>query len=113
MVQGNGTLQLAPEVNRIDADSFVGEQLRSGSLGVAVRDEITRLLLSTMQTGIYSKAILPAAAQPYAVIDKVEFREAGGLHVVLNGTMQLSDEQVKLMVNQLKDRLSLQGVMQQ
>jgi len=112
-VEENRTLQLAPDVNRIDADSFVGEQLRSGSLGMAVRDEITRLLLSTMQTGIYSKAILPAAAQQYAVIDKVEFREAGGLHVVLNGTMQLSDEQVKLMVNQLKDRLSLQGVTEQ
>jgi len=113
LVEENRTLQLAPEVNRIDADSFVGEQLRSGSLGVAVRDEITRLLLSTIEPGIYSKAILPATAQQYAVIDKVEFREAGGLHVVLNGTMQLSDEQVKLMVNQLKDRLSPQGVLQQ
>jgi hypothetical protein len=112
MVEENRTLQLAPEVNRIDADSFVGEQLRSGSLGVALRDEITRLLLSTMQTGTYFKAILPAVAQQYAVIDKIAFREAGGLHVGLSGSMQLSDEQVKIMVNQLKDRLS-QGVVQQ
>jgi len=109
MVEENHTLQLAPAVNRIDADSFVGEQLRSGSLGTALRDEITRLLLSTMQPGMYSKAILPAVAQQYAVIDKIEFREAGGLHVGMDGSMQLSDEQVKLMVNQLKDRLSVQG----
>jgi hypothetical protein len=112
-VEENHTLQLVPAVNRIDADSFVGEQLRSGTLGVTLRDEITRLLLSTMQTEIYSKAILPPVAQQYAVIDKIEFREAGGLHVGLDGTMQLSDEQVKLMVNQLKDRLSVQGAMQQ
>lgn len=66
-----------------------------------------------MQTGVYSKAILPAVAQPYAVIDKIEFREAGGLRVVLNGTLQISDDQVKVMVNQLKDRLSTQGAIAQ
>jgi hypothetical protein len=112
-VEENRTLQLVAVVNRVDADGFVGEQLRSGSLGVRLRDEITQLLLSTMQTGIYFKAILPAVAQPYAVVDKIEFREAGGLRVVMNGTIQISDEQVKVMVNQLKDRLSTQGAITQ
>ena len=106
LVEQNRTLQLVSEVNRVNADGFVGEQLRSGSLGTALREEITRLLLSAMQTGDYFKAILPAVAQENAVIEKAEFREAGGVRVVLSGTIQISDEQVKLMVNQLKDRLS-------
>lgn len=112
LVEQNRTLQLVPSVNRVDADAFVGEQLRSGSLGTALREEITRLLLSAMQTGVYFKAILPAVAQENAVIEKAEFREAGGVRIVLDGTIQISDEQVKLMVNQLKDRLSAAGAVQ-
>jgi hypothetical protein len=112
LVEENRTLQLVPEVNRVNADGFVGEQLRSGSLGTALREEITGLLLSAMQTGVYFKAILPAVAQEHAVIEKAEFREAGGVRVVLDGTIQISDEQVKLMVNQLKDRLSAAGAVQ-
>jgi hypothetical protein len=112
LVEQNRTLQLVPSVNRVDADAFVGEQLRSGSLGTALREEITRLLLSAMQTGVYFKAILPAVAEENAVIEKAEFREAGGVRIVLDGTIQISDEQVKLMVNQLKDRLSAAGAVQ-
>jgi hypothetical protein len=112
LVEQNRTLQLLPEVNRVDADAFVGEQLRSGSLGTALREEITRLLLSAMQTGVYFKAMLPAVAQEHAVIEKAEFREAGGVRIVLDGTIQISDEQVKLMVDQLKDRLSAAGTVQ-
>ena len=113
LVAANRTLQLVPGVNRVNAEGFVGEQLRSGSLGVALREEITRMLLSAMQTEVYFKAILPAVAQEHAVLEKAEFREAGGVRVVLDGTIQISDEQVKLMVNQLKDRLSAPGAVQQ
>jgi hypothetical protein len=112
VVEEKRTLQLVPEVNRVDANAFVGEQLRSGSLGTALREEITRLLLSAIETGVYFKAILPAVAQEHAVIEKAEFREAGGVRVVLDGTIQISDEQVKLMVDQLKDRLSNAGAVQ-
>lgn len=112
-VAENRRLELVPGVNRVDAQGFVGEQLRSGSLGMALREEITRLLLSAMQTEVYFKAILPEVAQEHAVIEKAEFREAGGVRVVLDGTIQISDEQVRLMVNQLKDRLSAPGAVEQ
>jgi hypothetical protein len=113
MVGKDRTLQLVSQVDRVDADSFVGEQLRSGSLGMALREEVTRVLLSAIETGAYFKAILPSVAQNNAVIDKAEFREAGGLRVVLDGTIEMSDEQVRLLVNQLRGRLSAQGTLQQ
>ncbi len=109
MVEQDHKLQLVPEVNRIAADSFVAEQLRSGPLGAALREETSRLLLSTIETGTYVKAILPSVAQDYSSIEKAEFREAGGLRVVVDGTIQISDEQVKLLVNQLRNRLSAQA----
>lgn len=123
LAEGNGTialkftprveqerkLGLVLQVDRVEANSFVGEQLRSGSLGAALREETTQLLLSTLQTEMYFEAILPSVVPDYAVIEKAEFREAGGLRVVLDGTIQISDEQVKVLVNELRNRMSAQG----
>ncbi|HXW91657.1 MAG TPA: hypothetical protein VEK33_13995 [Terriglobales bacterium] len=122
LAEGNGTIELkltprvdqgrklriVPQVDRVEADSFVGEQLRSGSLGTALREETTGLLSSTLESERYFQAILPSVVPDYTVIEKVEFREAGGLRVVLDGTIQISDEQIKLLVNELRNRMSAQ-----
>jgi hypothetical protein len=110
-VEEDSTLRLVPEIGRIDADGPLGELLRSGSLGAALREKITKALLSAMQKGTNFKATLPPVDQDYATIQNARFQDggSGNLDVVLDGEIRISNEQIKLLANQLKERLSSQG----
>lgn len=102
VVEHDSTLRLVPQVERVDADGSFGEQLRSGPLGEALREEVTRLLLRAVQAVLSFKAALPAAVQEDAVLQKAEFREAAGLRVTLAGRLRISEQQVKLLASQLE-----------
>jgi hypothetical protein len=106
----NAALRLGAEIGRVDADSFLGELLRSGSLGAELSEQIATSLLSAMQKGADLKAALPPAARQLAAIQKVQFQNAGAgqLSLVLDGQLQLSDEQTKQFATELKQRLSAQ-----
>ncbi len=111
-VEEDSTLRLVADVGRIEAEGPLGELLRSGSVGAAIREKITRALLAAMQKGTNFKATLPPVAQDYAKILNAQFRDggSGNLDVVLNGEIRISNEQIKLLSNQLKERLSSQGI---
>jgi hypothetical protein len=104
-------LGLVSEIGRVDAEGFLRDLLRSGSLGVTLRDQIGASLLSAMEKAADLKAALPPAAQESATIQKAQFQSAGAdqLSMVLDGQLQLSDEQTKQFATQLKQRLSAQG----
>ncbi|MGA9800726.1 MAG: hypothetical protein WBQ68_17055 [Terriglobales bacterium] len=110
-VEEDSTLRLVPEIGRIDAEGPLGELLRSGSIGAALREKITKALLSAMQKGTNFKATLPPVAQEYAMIKNAQFQNggSGNLTVVLEGEIRISNEQIKLLANQLKERLASQG----
>jgi hypothetical protein len=112
-VEQESTLKLVPEVGRVEAEGPLGELLRSGSVGASLREKITKALLSAMQKGTNFKATLPPAVQDYATIEDARFQDvgSGNLGVVLDGRIQISNEQIKLLANQLKERLSSQGVL--
>ncbi len=112
-VENDSTLRLVPEIGRIDAQGPLGELLRSGSVGAALREKITKALLSAMQKGTNFKATLPPVAQDYAIIQNAQFQDdgSGNLGVVLDGEIRISNEQIKVLANQLKERLSSQGVL--
>lgn len=103
-------LRLTSEFGRVDAEGLLRESLLTGSLGDTLREEIAMAFLSAMQKGADLKATLPAAAQESAIIRKAEFQEAGAgqLSLVLEGQMQLSDEQTKQIAAQVKQPLSSQ-----
>ena len=105
------TLRFVPEVGRIDADGTVGELLRSGQFGARLREKIVRTLLSAMQKGTNFKATLPPAVQDYASFERARFADggAGVLDVVLDGQIHISDEQVKELAAQVKERVSERG----
>jgi hypothetical protein len=111
-VEEDSTLRLVPEIGRIEAEGPLGELLRSGSIGARLREKITAALLNSMQKGTNFKATLPPVAQDYAKIQSAQFQEggSGNLTVVLDGEIRISNEQLKLLANQLKERLSSQGV---
>ncbi len=109
-VDSNSDVRLASEISRVDADGFLRDMLLSGQLGVKLREQITASFLSIMQKGANFKTAMPPAAQELASIRKAQFQDAGAgrLTLILEGQLQLSDEQAKLFTDQLKERLSAQ-----
>ncbi len=110
-VEPNTGLGLVSEITRVNADGFLRDLLRSGDLGATMREQIAASLLSALQKGTGLKATLPPAAQGSANLQKVQFQDAGAdqLNLVLEGQLQLSDEQITQFAAQLKQRLSAQG----
>src|SRR5208283_710104 len=84
-VEPNAGLRLVSEINRVNADGLLRDLLRSGDLGVTLREQIAASLLPALQTG------------------------ADQLSLALNGQLQFSDEQTEQFAAQLKQRLSAQG----
>jgi hypothetical protein len=107
-VADDGTLRLVPETAHIDAEGLVGESLRSGSLGDALRDKITEALLSIVRQGADFKATLPPAAQGYTVLHRAEFQGTGSgkLMFLLDGEIRVSNEKVTALTSELKERSS-------
>ncbi|HXM63961.1 MAG TPA: hypothetical protein VN950_24075 [Terriglobales bacterium] len=109
-VDSNSDLHLASEISRVDADGFLREMLLTGPLGVRLREQITASVLSIMQKGANLKTAIPPTAQELASIRKAQFQDAGAgrLTLILDGQLQLTDEQAKLFTDQLRERLSAQ-----
>jgi hypothetical protein len=110
-LEPNTGLGLVSEITRVDADRLLRDLLRSGDLGVTLREQITASLLSAMQKGTDFKSTLPPAAQPSAILQKAQFQDAGAdqLNLVLEGQLQFTEEQAEQFATQLKQRLSAQG----
>jgi hypothetical protein len=104
-------LVLASEITRVEADGFLRDSLRSGDLGVTLREQIAASLLSALQKIADLKAALPVVAQPSATIQKAAFQNDGAdqMSLVLDGQLQFSDEQIQQFAAQLKQRLAAQG----
>jgi hypothetical protein len=105
-----GRLHLTSEITRVEAEGFLRDLLRSGDLGISLRDQIAGVLLATMQKTADLKAGLPPVAQS-AVLQKAEFQDAGAdqLNLVLGGRLEFSDEQTKQFAAQLKQPFAAQS----
>jgi hypothetical protein len=107
-IDRSGGMTLASETSRVQADSFFRELLRSGEVGVKLREQITATLLSALQKGADVKAALPPVAKELATLQKAQFENNGAdqLSFVLDGQLRFSDEQAQQFTNQLNQRLS-------
>jgi hypothetical protein len=105
--QSNTELRLVPEVGKIEADGSLGELLRSGTLGDAIRDKVRTSILSAMEKGTNLSATLPPAIQGHATIQNAEFKDGGSgrLIVELDGEGQISKEQIQALTKQIKERM--------
>ena len=105
--ENNTELRLVPEVGKIEADGSLGELLRSGTLGDALRDKIRTSILSAMGKGTNLSATLPPAIQGHATIQNAEFKDGGSgrLVVVLRGEGQITREQIQALSKQVKERI--------
>jgi len=102
------SLRLAPEIEQIQADGSLGELLRSGALGDTIREKIRSAILSALQKGTNVGATLPPVVQGYVTVQTVEFKNAGDgrLLVTLSGNARITQEQVKQLSEQVKERLA-------
>jgi hypothetical protein len=109
-LEAGAGLQLSPEISRVEAEGFLHDLLLTGSLGARLREQITISFLSLMQEGANFKTVMPPAAHDLASIRKAQFQDAGAgrLTLILDGQLQMSDEQAKQFTDQLRERLSAQ-----
>jgi hypothetical protein len=109
-VESNADLHLVSEISRVDADGFLHDMLLNGQLGVTLRERIAASFLFIMQRGANFNSAMPPAAQELANIRKAQFQDAGAgrLTLIVEGQLQLSDEQARQFTDQLKERLSAQ-----
>jgi hypothetical protein len=108
-IAGDGTgLHLVPELGQIQADGTLGELLRSGALGEAIREKIQSAMLSAFQKGTNLGTALPPAIQGYVLIRNAKFKDSGDgrLLVLLGGEARISQEQLQLLSEQMKERLA-------
>jgi hypothetical protein len=89
---------------------MLADALRAGDLGDDLRDRVTQSVLSAMQAAADFKTTLPAAVQNSAVVQTAKFQDsgAGNLRVVLEGQIQISNEQANLLASELNQTVSAQ-----
>jgi hypothetical protein len=105
------TLKVTAAFSRIDASGMFGEALRSGSLGDDLRDQVAQSVQSAARTASDFKIALPPAIQNSANLQTAKFQDqgVGGLIVVLEGRIDLSNDQTEQLATQLNQALSAQG----
>ena len=110
-VEAPNTLKIAATFGHIAAAGLLEESLRSGSLGEDMLDKIAQSVQSAARGASDLKVALPQAAQNSAVIQTAKFRDVGvgGLSVVLDGQIEISNEQAVQLANQLNQSLSAQA----
>jgi hypothetical protein len=73
-----------------------------------LRAKIQTEILSVMQKGTDLGATLPPAIQGHATIRNAQFRNAGSgrLLVILDGEVQITNEQLQALSNQVRERMA-------
>ncbi len=114
-VQKSNVLKLTTEFKRIDASGMMGEELRSGDLGLDLREKVSQSILSAVQMGSDFKTTLPPVAQNGVSLQSARFEDtgAGGLKILVEGQIQLSNAQVDQLASQLNQSLSAKAPAQQ
>jgi hypothetical protein len=104
-IENTGAVRLDATVGAIEADGSLGELLRSGSLGDVLRDRIRESLTAAVQKSSNFEGVLPAQVRPLVTLESVKFGDLGsgrlGLHI--NGTLTLSDEQARGVLEQFRN----------
>ena len=104
-------LSLASKITHVEADGQLRISLRSGDLGITLRDQIAASVLSALQKAVEFKKTLPPVAQQATTMQKARFQNDGShqMSLMIEGQLQFSDEQAQQFVAQLKQHLAAQG----
>lgn len=100
------TIRLDAEILNIDAEGKLGEILRSGTVGPALREKIRESLLAAVQKSTQLDGVIPAEAQRFVTLQTIAFGDRGNGRLKLDfaGRMQLPGEQIASVLDQLGNR---------
>ena len=101
-------LVVTPALGHVNATGMLGELLRSGQLGEDLKNAAAQALRSAAHAGTDFSTVLPSAVRNSASLQTAKFREvgAGGVAVVLEGQVEISNEQADQLARQLNQTLS-------
>jgi hypothetical protein len=110
-VEQSNSLKIVATIGRIGAPGMLEESLRSGSLGEDLPDKVAATVLSAARAGSDFKTALPPAVQNSAALQSARFQTVGvgGLSLVLDGQIEISNAQADQLASQLNQTLSAQG----
>lgn len=105
LVQANA-VSLAPEVAGMEADGSLGELLRSGSVGDALKEKIASGIRSAIQKATDFNHVLPPEIGSLATIRSVEFTSGreGRLCIESIAEARISPDRLKVLGKQLESR---------
>lgn len=88
------------EVRKIEADGSLGEMLRSGSFGDALRQKIAASIESSVRKSADLKSALPAGIEQIAELQSVRFADGGNgrLWLTVEAGLHLSAEQLQSLI---------------
>jgi len=88
---------MGSEVQKIDADGSLGEALRSGSFGAAVKEKIAGGVESSLRKGLDLKAALPPQAAGAATLQGAQFTAGpdGRLWFSVDGAIHITASQLQ------------------
>lgn len=111
VVEKANSLKLITEISRIKAAGMMAESLRAGDLGQHLHDQVSQSILPALQAGLNFQNTLPPAVREMAAVQSAKFQDVGvgKLGVVLNGRLELSDEQVSHLASELNQSQFAQG----
>jgi hypothetical protein len=104
------TLVVKAAFGRVDATGMLSDVLHSGALGEDLQNKVAQSVLSAARVGTDFKVALPPAVQNSATLQSAKFRDlgVGGLSVVLESQVEISNEQANQLASQLNQTLSAQ-----
>ena len=100
-------VRLGAEVVSVDADGALGEMLRSGPLGEALKEKVRNSLVSALGKSTDFMASLPPAVREVAAIRRADFADGGGGRLLLAiwGEAHIPLAESKPLLDRLKSEL--------
>ncbi len=99
---GEQAVKIDARIGGIEADGPLGEMLRSGPVGSAVRDKMRDALLKVLQRSTSLDGVIKAETRRFVAIQKLVFVDAGfgRLALDMTGRLQVPGESVSTVLEQ-------------
>jgi hypothetical protein len=100
------TVKLDADIGKVEAHGPLGELLRSGTVGAALRDKIREAMLKAVRTSANLEAVMPAQARRFVTIQTISFADGGfgRLAIDLAGQLRVPGEQVPAVLEEFGNR---------
>jgi hypothetical protein len=102
----NQSVHLDADIGTIDANGPLGELLRSGAVGTALRDKIREAMLKAIQKSVELDGVIPPETKQYLTVQTIGFADAGfgRLALDLAGRLQVPGAQIASLLTQFSNR---------